>query len=57
MNNYIRFAYKLKLTGDKLYLSGESIYDESQNVKPITFYIIYKGQDSGIQVFITISST
>lgn len=55
MNNYIRFMYKLTLNDGELYVSGKSIYNESQNVKPITFHILYKGHDTGTQVFITIN--
>lgn len=49
--------YKLTLIDGELYVSGKSIDDESQNVKPITFHIVYKGHDTATQVyFITISS-
>jgi len=47
--------YKLTLNDGELYVSGKSIYNESQNVKPITFHILYKGHDTGTQVFITIN--
>jgi len=61
MINYKRFKYKLTLNDDEFYVSGESIYDESQNVKPISFEILYKNyidelHFTGKQVFITISS-
>jgi len=49
-------VYKLTLIDGELYVAGKSIDDESQNVKPITFNIIYKGHDTSTQVFITISS-
>lgn len=37
-----KFKYKLTLNDDEFYVSGESIYDESQNIKPISFEILYK---------------
>lgn len=54
--------YTLTLNDGELYVSGESIYDESQNVKPITFEMVYKNYIdeiyvTGKQVFMTISST
>lgn len=46
----------------ELYVSGDSIYDESQNVKPISFEILYANYKderypTGKQVFIKVSST
>ncbi|XP_026815483.1 apolipophorins [Rhopalosiphum maidis] len=37
-----KFKYKLTLNDDEFYVSGESIPDKSQNVKPISFEIMYK---------------
>jgi len=61
MINYKRFKYKLILNDDEFYVSGKSIYEESQNFKPVSFEIIYKNyiddlHFTGKQVFITISS-
>jgi hypothetical protein len=61
MNNYKRFKYKLTLNEGEFYVFGESIPNESQNVKPISFEIIYKNYtdeqySTGKQVFTTISS-
>lgn len=42
MNNFKRFKYTFTLNNGELHLSGESIYDEPQNIKPISFELMYK---------------
>lgn len=49
MINYKRFKYTLTLKDDEFYVSGKSIYDESQNVKPISFEILYKNYIDELQ--------
>ncbi|XP_060861024.1 apolipophorins isoform X2 [Metopolophium dirhodum] len=50
-----KFKYQLTLNDGELYVSGESIYDEPQNVKPISFEIVYtnytdEGNATGKQI-------
>ncbi|CAH1725498.1 unnamed protein product [Aphis gossypii] len=44
-----KFKYTLTLKDDEFYVSGKSIYDESQNVKPISFEILYKNYIDELQ--------